>query len=61
MVHLGWDVFRWAVRQMQQQPEVVKDELRVFLGSHPQFKEIEDYLPQQRGKALDSAKLVTLL
>lgn len=43
MVHLGWDVYRWAVRQMQIQPEAVKDELRVFLGSHPQFKEIEDY------------------
>lgn len=57
MVHLGWDVYRWAVRQMQQQPEAVKDELRVFLGSHPQFKEIEDYLPRQRGKSLDGAKL----
>ena len=57
MVHLGWDVYRWAVRQMQIQPEAVKDELRVFLGSHPQFKKIEDYLPQQRGKALDGANL----
>ena len=57
MVYLGWDVYRWAVRQMQIQPEAVKDELRVFLGSHPQFKEIEDYLPQQRGKALDGTNL----
>lgn len=57
MVHLGWDVYRWAVRQMRLQPEAVKDELRIFLGSHPQFKEIEDYLPQQRGKSLDGAKL----
>lgn len=57
MVHLGWDVYRWAVRQMQIQPDTVKDELRVFLGSHPQFREIEDYLPAQRGKALDGAKL----
>lgn len=57
MVHLGWDVYRWAVRQMQIQAEAVKDELRVFLGSHPQFKEIEDYLPQQRGKALDGTNL----
>ena len=57
MVYLGWDVYRWAVRQMQIQPEAVKDELRIFLGSHPQFKEIEDYLPQQRGKALDGANL----
>lgn len=57
MVHLGWDVYRWAVRQMQMQPDTVKDELRVFLGNHPQFKEIEDYLPLQKGKALDGASL----
>ena len=57
MVYLGWDVYRWAVRQMQVQPETVKDELRVFLGSHPRFREIEDYLPTQRGKALDGAEL----
>ncbi|MBD5085483.1 MAG: DEAD/DEAH box helicase [Clostridiales bacterium] len=57
MVYLGWDVYRWAVRQMQIQPETVKDELRIFLGDHPQFKEIEDYLPAQKGKALDGARL----
>ena len=33
MVYLGWDVYRWAVRQMQIQPEAVKDELRVFLAA----------------------------
>ena len=57
MVYLGWDVYRWVVRQMQIQPESVKDELRIFLGSHPQFKKIEDYPPTQRGKALDGANL----
>ena len=57
MIYLGWDVYRWAVRQIQQQPETVKDELRVFLGQHPSFKEIEDYLPTQRGKSLDGSKL----
>ena len=57
MVHLGWDVYRWAVRQMQNQPEAVKDELRIFLGNHPKFKEIEDYLPTRKGKALDGANL----
>ncbi|MCI6959946.1 MAG: DEAD/DEAH box helicase [Oscillospiraceae bacterium] len=57
MVYLGWDVYRWAVRQMQIQSDAVKDELRVFLGSHPQFKEIEDYLPPQRGKELDGSQL----
>ncbi len=53
MVYLGWDVYRWAVRQMQLQPETVKDELRVFLGSRPRLQEIEDYLPSQRGRALE--------
>ncbi len=57
MVYLGWEVYRWAVRQMQQQREAVKDELRLFLGNHPQFKEIEDYLPTQRAKALDGTNL----
>nr|WP_274953442.1 DEAD/DEAH box helicase family protein [Angelakisella massiliensis] len=57
MIYLGWDVYRWAVRQIQQQPETVKDELRVFLGQHPSFKEIEDYLPTQRGKSLDGSQL----
>ena len=57
MVYLGWDVYRWAVRQMQLQPGAVRDELRIFLGSHPQFREIEDYLPQQRGRSLSGANL----
>lgn len=53
MINLGWDVFRWAVRQMQIQPETIKDELRVFIGSAANFKEIDDYLPVQRGKTID--------
>ena len=57
MIHLGWDVYRWAVRQMQKQPETVKDELRVFLGSDPRFKEIDDYLPTQQGRALRADQL----
>lgn len=57
MIHLGWDVYRWAVRQRQKQPETVKDELRVFLGSDPRFKEIEDYLPTQQGRALKADQL----
>ena len=57
MVNLGWDVYRWAVRQLQKTPETVKDELRVFLGTDAKFKEIDDYLPTQRGKAFDGAQL----
>lgn len=57
MVYLGWDVYRWAVRQLQLQPDAVRDELLVFLGQRPQFREIDDYLPAQRGKALSGADL----
>lgn len=53
IVHQGWDIYRFAVRQMQMQPETVKDELRVFLGAYPKFKELEDYLPPQRAKSID--------
>ena len=57
MIHLGWDVYRWTVRQMQKQPDTVKDELRLFLGSERGFREIEDYLPTQRGQSFDGEKL----
>ena len=50
MIHMGWAVYRWPVRIMQDQPERVKDELRIFLGSQPQFRVIADYLPTQRGR-----------
>ena len=57
MVHLGWDIYRFAVRQMQKQPDTVKDELRIFLGSDPRLKEIDDYLPSQQGQAISGEKL----
>lgn len=57
MVHLGWDVYRWTVSQLQKQFDTVKDELRVFFGAHSRFKEIDDFLPVQRGQALNGDKL----
>ena len=57
MVYLGWDVFRWAVKQMQTQPDTVKDELRLFVGSDTMFREVENYLPVQRGKVLEGLDL----
>ena len=57
MIHKGWDVYRWAVRQMQLQPDTVKDELRVFLGNAPTFREVTDYLPCQRSKAIEADNL----
>ena len=52
MVHLGWYVFRWAVRQLMEQADTVGDELRVFLGRFPHFRLIDDHLPVQRGRSL---------
>ncbi len=42
---------------MQIQPDTVKDELRVFLGNTPIFREVSDYLPSQKGKAIDGSSL----
>ncbi|MBP3647111.1 MAG: DEAD/DEAH box helicase, partial [Clostridia bacterium] len=53
MIHMGWAVYRWPVRVMQEQPDRVKDELRIFLGSQPTFRAIADYLPTQRGKTFE--------
>ena len=46
MIYLGWDVYRMGgAADARSSRETVKDELRVFLGRHPSFREIEDYLP----------------
>lgn len=42
---------------MQLQPDRVKDELRIFVGSSTAFREVEDYLPTQRGKTIDGSNL----
>lgn len=57
MVHLGFDVYRFGVRQMTNQPETIKDELKVFLGNYPNFRQIADHLPTQRSKAFDGVNL----
>ena len=57
MIYKGWDVYRWTVRQMQKQPDTVKDELKLFIGENAAFKEIDDYLPTQLGQSLNGEKL----
>lgn len=53
MIHEGWQVYRWAYLQLKNQPEKIKDEFLTFLGEFPDFKEIQDYLPKQKGKAIE--------
>ena len=50
---MGWAVYHWPVRVLQEQQERVKDELRIFLGDHPLFRSIADYLPTQRGHSFE--------
>lgn len=51
LVYNNWRVYRWVYKQLKDQKDKVKDELKTFLGELPLFKEIEDYLPKQKGKA----------
>jgi superfamily II DNA or RNA helicase len=51
LIYSNWRVYRWVYKQLKDQRERVKDELKTFLGELSLFKEIEDYLPNQKGKA----------
>ena len=53
MIHEGWQVYRWAYLQLKNQPEKIKDEFLTFLGEFPEFREIQDYLPKQKGKVIE--------
>lgn len=53
MVYNEWRVYRWAYNQLLKQPEKVKDELVTFLGETPFFKEMQQFLPAQQGKAFE--------
>lgn len=57
MIYLGWDIYRWTVRQMRDDPDRVKDELRLFIGNDPVFSQTEDYLPPQRARAVEAKSL----
>jgi superfamily II DNA or RNA helicase len=50
LIYNNWRVYRWVYKQLKNQKDRVKDELKTFLGELPMFKEIEGYLPDQKGK-----------
>src|SRR5579864_3005411 len=45
LVHFGWQVFRWTDRQIAQEPEAVKEQLRLFLERLPGLIAFDDFLP----------------
>ncbi len=49
----GWKVFRWTDHEVIEHPERVKDQLARFLEKSPRFQAFEEYLPRQRGEALE--------
>jgi superfamily II DNA or RNA helicase len=53
IIHNGWKLFIWTYRQLVNNREQVKSELKQFLGHDPSFRIHDDYLPYQRGKVLE--------
>ncbi len=57
MTSMGWSVYRWSASQLRQRSGEVQEELQYFLGEHPRFQEIADFLPAQRGSSIDARSL----
>lgn len=53
LVHQGWRVFRWTDRQLAHEPDLVKEQLALFLESIPGLLSFDDFLPRQRGAVLE--------
>lgn len=53
IIHENWKLYRWTDKQLSKFPDKVKDQLAVFLGEYPRFRELNDYLPKQKGKAIE--------
>lgn len=53
LIYQKWKLYRWTDKQLSKFPDKVKDELSVFIGEYPQFKELNDYLPKQKGKVIE--------
>ncbi len=53
LIHQGWRVFRWTDRELMHEPERVKEQLAIFLGSISDLVSFEDFLPKQRGDAFE--------
>ncbi len=52
MISYGWDIYRWSYRKLKKKADTVKDEMQLYFGDNPKFKQIKDYLPKQNGELL---------
>jgi superfamily II DNA or RNA helicase len=53
LIHQGWRVFRWTDRQIDREPEQVKEQLALFLERIPGLLSFDDFLPRQQGAILE--------
>ncbi len=53
LIHQGWRVFRWTDRELQNEPERVKDQLALFLESIPGLLSFDEFLPKQTGEVVE--------
>jgi len=53
LIYQNWKLYRWTDKQLTKAADKVKDELTLFLGEYPVFKEILDFLPNQKGKIIE--------
>ncbi len=53
LVHQGWRVFRWTDRQVADEPDMVKDQLFLFLERIPGLLAFDDFLPRQHGDVVE--------
>lgn len=53
LIHQGWRVFRWTDRQIEREPEQVKEQLALFLERIPGLLAFDDFLPKQHGEVIE--------
>lgn len=53
LIYNNWKVYRWAYKQLKDQRDKVKDELKTYLGEMPEFRTIDDFMPKQKGKIFE--------
>lgn len=49
----NWKVYRWVYNQLNSHKDQVKDELITFLGEYPDFSELAQSMPRQKGRILE--------
>jgi len=53
LIYENWKLYRWTDKQLAKSADRVKDELALFLGEYPVFKELLGFLPKQKGKIVE--------